>query len=369
MVSKSDLIKYLCQTQLACFARMAFGWVVPRHAYAHHWPLDLLGDVLMRCRQGQVKRLIINTPPRSLKSFYTSVAFPAWCLAHEPTSKVMCIAGNRGLADDQHELAGRLMTCPGYRALFPHVRVSSSNQTIRLRHGGLRSAHVATPGGGVTGRGADILIVDDPLGANYAEDDDRRDAINAWYDQNIYQRLDSKQDGVIIVLMQRLHVGDLTGHLLRQDGWEVLSLPAVAMNDESFAFSDGTTVRRRKGEALSPARESREQLREAMLRMGAKAFMAQYQQAPYPPGQGEVRGGAFHVAPHLDADDQEREGAQMFLGKVPEETFVLDRVFGKRICIRPGPPPPMTREEWLEKASRARRHPSERLADSAVSTP
>ena len=208
-----------------------------------------------------------------------------------------------------------------------------------------------------------MVIVDDPLGATYADDNNRRESMNAWYDQNIYQRLNRKQDGVVIVLMQRLHVDDLTGHLLKKDGWEVLSLPAIAMKDESFTLSNGRIVGRQKGEALSTVREGREQLREAMLRMGAKAFMSQFQQDPYPPRQGEVRGGAFHIAPRPDASYEECKGAQMFFSRVPEETFVLDRVFGERTLIRPGPPPPIPDEEWLTLAQSQRRLTPEEIRE------
>lgn len=343
-----EIVKYLCQTRLDCFTRMAFGWIYPQHDYIHHWSMELIGDALTRCHNGQVKRLIINMPPRSLKSFYASVAFPAWLLARQPDTKIMCIAGGRGLAVDHHELTRKLMTHSSYRALFPHIKMSESGQTIRLHHGGSRSWHVASPGGGITGRGADIIIIDDPQGTNYADDDNRREAINVWYEQNIYQRLDNKQKGVIIVLMQRLHVDDLTAHLLKQDDWELLSLPAIAMEDETFTLGDGRTVGRLKGEPLNPVREDRDQLRQAMLKIKAQTFMSQYQQDPYPPGKGGERGGAFHIAPYPDATEDECKGAQFFFGRMPEELFVLDRVFGERTFIRPGTAPPFSDEEYME---------------------
>ena len=141
-------------------------------------------------------------------------------------------------------------------------------------------------------------------------------------------------------------------HLLAQGNWELLSLPAIATKDESFPRLFGGRIIRKKGEALNPAREDRAQLREAILHMGAKAFMAQYQQDPYPPGQGGLRGGAFHFAPHPDATEEECKHASFFLGTVPEETFLLERYFGEFSGIRPGPPPRMTSEEWMESCQR-----------------
>jgi hypothetical protein len=192
------------------------------------------------------------------------------------------------------------------------------------------------------GRGADVIIIDDPQAAH--EVDDRQDsaAIRAWYDRSIYQRLNDKEDGVVILVMQRLAHDDLTAHLLAQGGWELLRLPAIATEDERFPKLFGDRVIRAKGEALDPARENQAQLREAMLRMRAPAFMAQYQQEPYLSGEGGERCGAFH----WDGPEETRKHSPCFLGRVPEERFVLERLFGEPSGIRMGLPPPMTVEEW-----------------------
>ncbi|MEM9111447.1 MAG: hypothetical protein AAGC72_15655 [Planctomycetota bacterium] len=349
MPTKAELIKTLCQTRLGCFARVAFGWAHPERKYKHHWPMDVLGDALERCSTGETKRLIINMPPRSLKSFKASVAFPAWVLARKPETKIMCIAGSRGLADDLHTLTLKLMKHPGYRALFPHIKLTESGSTIRLAHGGSRGAYVASPGGGITGRGADIVVVDDPLGASHADDDQRREAINLWYDQNVYQRLDDKHKGVVVVVMQRLHVDDLTGHLLNRDGWEVLNLPAIAIEDELFTLSDGRLVGRSKGEALHPGLEDHAQVRQLMLDAGAKIFMAQYQQEPYAPGQGNGYHGAATFLSH--PDEVPRPGWSPWgFTHIEEERLVLDKVFGERMCVMPGFVPFQTVEDWLEWA-------------------
>jgi len=341
-----DAIKYLCQTRLDCFARLAFGWIYPERTYQHHWPMEVLGDALMRCQRGDTKRLIINMPPRSLKSFYTSVAFPAWVLAHYPEMNVMCVAGSRGLADDQHVLTRKLMSCPNYRALFPHLKLQELGHTLRLAHGGSRGAYVASPGGGITGRGADIVIIDDPLGATHGDDDQRRADINLWYDQNVNQRLNNKSKGAIIVVMQRLHTDDLTGHLLNKEGWEHLNLPAIAIDDEAFTLSDGRCVGRNKGEALHPALENRDQLRKLMLEIGAKPFMAQYQQDPYPPGKGDGYHGTVTLLSH--PDEIPRPGwSRWGFSHIEQERFVLDQVFGERMTCIPGHAGFTSTEEYL----------------------
>ena len=289
--------------------------------------MEVLGDALTSCQNGECKRLIVNMPPRSLKSFYASVALPAWALARRPKSKIMCVAGDVGLAEDHHRLSLKLMTHPNYRSLFPHVRISESNRTIRMAHGGSRSAHVASPGGGLTGRGADIIIIDDPLGASYADDDNHREGTNLWYDRNVYQRLNNKKDGVIIVVMQRLHVDDLTGHLLKKGGWTHLRFPAIAMEDESHVLSDGRKVGRAKREALHPALENRDQLLEAMHGIGAKPFMAQYQQKPYPPGEGEGLPVQPRFFEDIEAEEPGGPPSIMWVVGAPQEERVEAELF------------------------------------------
>ena len=349
MIMKNDAkaIRYMYQHEPRMFFRLAFRALHPHIKYQHNWSIDVLGEALARCHRGETKRLIINMPPRSLKSICTSIAFPAWVLGVRPESKIMCVAGHRGLVNEHHDLTRNLMDHPRYRSLFPHVRVQESTSTLKLAHGGSRAGF--TPSGSITGRGADFIIIDDPQSAHEADDPMKTLSIHNWFDRNIYQRLDSKHDGVIIVAMQRLAEDDLTAHLLEQEDWEVLSLAAIATEDEYLPASIGGKLVRRKGEALHPAREDREQLRAAMERMGARAFMSQYQQQPYAAGQGEGRGGAFHIAPHPDATEEECKRSCVFFAQVPEEHYVLDRVFGERTCIRPGPPPGLSTEEWVKK--------------------
>ena len=344
----SRAARHMYRTDPASFFGLAFRLLYPRADYLDHWSIEVLGDVLARCLRGATRRVIVNMPPRSLKSICASVAFPAWVLGVRPETKIACVAGHRGLADDHHELTRRLMLHPKYRALFPHVRIQTTANTIRLPHGGLRSAF--TPTGAITGRGADLIIIDDPQVAHEADDRSNVESIRRWYDLNVYQRLNDKAKGVVILVTQRLAHDDLTAHLLAKGGWELLSLPAIATADEQFPKVFGPRVVRKKGEVLHPAREDRDQHCETLLRIGATAFMAQYQQDPYPPG-GPQGGGVYTVLPHPGATDEELKGAPFFFGDVPEEWFVSERVFGEFSGVRRGPPPAMTTEEWLQRYS------------------
>ena len=243
------------------------------------------------------------------------------------------------------------MCDPKYRAIFPHVRFTETARSIDLPHGGSRSALTLT--GAITGHGADLIIIDDPQAAHEPEPIER-ERVCDWYDQNIYQRLDDKKDGVVILVMQRVAHDDLTAHLFARSGWEHLNMPAIATEDQLFPAYFVERVLRKKGDALHPARESRDQLRAAMLQMGAQAFMAQYQQSPYAPHEGQGCS-IFHVPPHREATEEECKGATICFGRIPEETFLLEKLFGEYSGIRAGAPPEPTLEEFLERFKRGPR--------------
>lgn len=343
---KKRAIRHMYRSNPIPFMQLGFRVLHPGINYQHNWSIDILGEALARCHRRETTRLIINMPPRSLKSICASVIFPSWVLGVQPESKILCIAGNRSLADEQHHLAHSLMTHDRYRGLFPHVRTSEQPGRLKLQQGGIR--HALTPTGSVTGKGADMIIIDDPQSPSEADIPSKCKELNTWYDRNIYQRLNNKHDGVIIVVMQRLSEDDLTAHLLKQEGWEVLNLPAIAEEDEYMPRSLGGRLARRKGEALHPTRESREELREALVGIGANAFISQYLQNPYPRGHPDVRGGAHHIAPHPDATEEECRGSPSFFSTLPESHFVLERVFGEQTCVRPGSSPQLTAENWIK---------------------
>ena len=122
----AQMIKQMYRSHFTSFIRMAFGVLNPNEAYQHGPYLEVLGDTLMRCQRGEINRLIINMPPRYLKSLCASVTFPAWVLGNQPQTKIMCVSGHRGLAEDHHVLCRTLMAHRRYRAVFPHVRFTET---------------------------------------------------------------------------------------------------------------------------------------------------------------------------------------------------------------------------------------------------
>ena len=137
-------------------------------------------------------------------------------------------------------------------------------------------------GGSFTGRGADVIIIDDPMKADDAQSEKVRASVNNWYGATLVSRLDDKEKGAIILVMQRLHEDDLAGKLLREEGWRHLDLPAIAEEDQEVPIAPGVVHRRQKGEVLHPTRELLAVLAEIKREMGSLAFSSQYLQRPVP---------------------------------------------------------------------------------------
>ena len=286
------------RNDLNAFTQKCFYQVNPNGLYLPNWHLEAMAAKLDACRRGEIRRLIINVPPRHLKSIAASVALVAWWLGHDPTAQILCASYGQDLSD-KHALDCRaVMLSSWYQRIFK-TRLSPDRQAINEFETSAKGFRLATSVGGVvTGRGADVMIIDDPLKPDEAVSDTRRRSVNDWYDNTLYSRLNDKQKGCIILIMQRLHEDDLVGHVIGQEPWEVMALPAIAETDETHIIKTPYSTYqhvRRQGEALHPERESLETLQHIRQTLGAYNFAGQYQQAPAPLGGGMVKRAWFQT--------------------------------------------------------------------------
>jgi predicted phage terminase large subunit-like protein len=224
-------------------------------------------------------------PPRHLKSQAVSIAFCAWLLGHYPSMKILSVTYAQDLSDHLARQCRTLMASPFYQAVFP-TRISKDREAaadFETTDGGNRFA--TSLAGVLTGRGADVIIADDLLKADDASSDVRRQAANERWDNTVRTRLNNQTTGSIISVMQRLHVDDLVAHVQEQESWEVLSLAAIAEEEERYEFITPygrRRVHRSKGELLAPALMSREALESQRRGMTDYNFDAQYRQNPQP---------------------------------------------------------------------------------------
>ncbi len=258
--------------------------------------LEVIANKLEACRQGKIRRLIINVPPRSLKSLAASIAFPAWVLGHNPAAQLLCVSYAQDLSDKFARECRGVMTSDWYKWLFA-TRLGSQKQSVGEFVTTANGSRLATSVGGViTGRGANFLIIDDPLKPAEAESEAQGNAANEWYDSTLYSRLNNKRTGCIILIMQRLHEDDLVGHVLAQEGWEHLRFPAIAEEFEEFVIDTAFGPRRytrKEGDVLHPEWEPLEVLQNIRKTVGEHNFAGQYQQALAPREGGLVKAAWF----------------------------------------------------------------------------
>ena len=282
----------LLRRDFTWFAARCFDELNPQTNLAMNWHLEIIAAKLVEVRRGKIRRLIINLPPRHLKSLMASVAFPAWCLGHDPSVQILCVSYAQDLADKLARDCRGIMMSPWYRRIFrtclaPHRQAVQEFITARQGY------RLATSTGGVlTGRGADLILIDDPLKPDEALSDAQRKTANDWFSHTLYSRLNDKRSGAIVIIMQRLHEDDLVGHVLAQEPWEVVRFPAIAEVDEVHRIETiwgPRCFRRRQGEALHPAREPLDTLDRIRRSVGEYNFAGQYQQSPAPLGGGLVK--------------------------------------------------------------------------------
>jgi predicted phage terminase large subunit-like protein len=267
------------------FLQAAFPIVSGGGKLLRNWHIEAMVYQLNRILRGDIRRLIITVPPRRLKSICASVALPAFALGCDPTSRIVCVSYSEALARKHANDCRAVIRSNFYREAFPDTRISPLKDTetefMTTRRGSRLTTSV---GGTLTGRGGNLVIIDDPLKPQDAHSESARDSLKQWYSNTLLSRLDHKSEGSIIIVMQRLHPDDLVGHVLEQGGWTHLSLPAIAEEESVIVLSDRRTHKRIIGDLLHPERESQADLNELRAAMGSMEFSAQYQQAPVPVG-------------------------------------------------------------------------------------
>jgi predicted phage terminase large subunit-like protein len=271
------------RTSFGAFVFRVFEFVNSGRKLMYNWHIDCICYRLEQMVEGRCNnRLVVNLPPRSLKSYIISVFLVAWLLGRDPTLRIICASYAEDLAAKFSRDCRTLMETKFYKRLFPRTRLNPKKATeteFETTRGGFRLA--TSIGGGLTGRGCDVLIIDDPIKAGDANSEVARQSANDWLTNTAMSRLDYPSKGLIIVTMQRLHPEDLSGTLI-EAGWPKLVIPAIATEPTTYALGPDEFYHRPIGEALLADRISVEDLNKLKEDMGSRNFAAQYQQDPMP---------------------------------------------------------------------------------------
>ena len=237
----------------------------------HH---AIMADAFERVANGELKRLIINMPPRHTKSEFASYLFPAWFLGKYPEKKIIQTAHTAELAVGFGRKVRNLIDQEDFQEVFPGIELSSDSKAAGRWNTNKKGDYFAIGvGGAVTGKGADVLIIDDPHSEQEAAigayNPEVYDKVYEWYTSGPRQRL--QPGGSIIVVMTRWSVRDLTGQIIKSatqregaDEWEVIELPALMPS----------------GDPLWPEFWPKDQLESLKAELPVSKWSAQYQQDP-----------------------------------------------------------------------------------------
>lgn len=306
-MNSTAFLQAVLREDYLAFLQKVFHELCPGDEFRYGWHLGAIAWQLERISAGDERRLIITMPPRHLKSIAVSIAWVAYHLGSHPQTRFICLSYNTELAAKFSRDCRQVMESDWYRSLFPNtVLCRATEMELETTAGGGRLA--TSVGGTLTGRGADIIIIDDPMKADAATSQAERKAVLDWTTSTLFSRLNNKQAGAIIVVMQRLHEDDLAGHLLASAGWEHLNLPAIAEAEQLVPVEPGRVHRRQQGDALHPEREPIETLTQIRRELGSYVFSAQYQQAPVPAGGTLIQRSWLR---HQQTPPLKRSGAQV----------------------------------------------------------
>ena len=241
-------------------------------AFIHGKHHELMADAFEKVARGELKRLIINMPPRHTKSEFASFLLPAWFLGRDPEKKVIQTAHTAELAVGFGRKVRNLVGSDEYQALFPGSALQADSKAAGRWNTSKGGEYFAIGvGGAVTGKGADLLVIDDPHSEQEGQSLDPSvfDRTYDWYTSGPRQRL--QPGGAIVIVMTRWHKRDLTGQILKSSvqrsgsgEWEVIELPAILPS----------------GNPLWPGFWSKEELEKLHSELPVSKWSAQYQQDP-----------------------------------------------------------------------------------------
>ena len=276
--------------------------IEPGRKFVDNWHLEAICDHLEAVSRRDIKRLLINVPFRTSKSTITSVAWPAWTWAQTGQANHQWLCGSYAgkLAIRDNVKMRRLITSDWYRSYWASNFMLTGDQNEKIRyendHRGYRIAFGMT--GGVMGDGGDTILIDDPHDRQGAHSEAERENALTTFDEALISRLNDPESGAIVIIMQRLHQNDLSGHVLKQRGWEHLMLPMEYEPERAcstkLGFKDPRTER---DELLWPERFPREVVDNLKMALGSYGAAGQLQQRPAPAGGGILDTDHFEIWP------------------------------------------------------------------------
>lgn len=280
-----------CRRSLRYFIERAWPIVEPKRPFVPGWHIDAICEHLEAVTRGEIDALCINVPPRHMKSLTVGVFWPTWVWTHTPATRWIYGSYKEQLATRDCLKARRLIQDPWYGARFgDQVRLTSDQNEKRRYDNAETGYRIAMGVGGGTGEGADIGVADDPHNIQEAESDVERANVCTWWDEVLSTRLARK-----VIVMQRLHERDLTGHVLAQGGYEHLCLPAEWEGKTCVTVLGAQDPRTQTDALLWPQMFNRKWIDAKKAALGPFGTAGQFQQRPTARAGGQFERGWFEI--------------------------------------------------------------------------
>lgn len=347
MISDAEYLNALCRENLDAFTRKAFTLLEPSTQFEYNWHIGCIAEHLQAVWDGEIPKLIINMPPRSLKTHITSVSFAAWLLGKQPTIQLMLTSFKSGLAEKMTRKTRSVLQSEWYKGCFKDTRLSEELNRQYYFETTQKGQYFSSAMSNVTGEGCDLQICDDPLSPDEALSDQVRNSTIETIRGTLFSRFNDPRKPKFVLNMQRLHDDDPTGNLLKEDGWYLLKLPAEAKS-RSYSYSmRGKQWDLAENDLLFPLRFTPQVLSNARALLGEYGYAGQYLQEPVPVGgglvklewmqyyaQGSVKPKEMNLAILVDpagGDDDEKQKkdknsdwtAMMVVGLAPDNNYYL----------------------------------------------
>lgn len=285
----------LCTGHLGEFVKAAWPILEPANPFVGGWHIDAICEHLEAVSRGHIRNLCINMPPRHMKSLAVSVFWPMWEWTWAPAIRWLYASYKMELGTRDSLKCRRLIESPWYQQRWGRIFRLTGDQNLKTRFENSETGYrITTTSGTGTGEGGDRIVVDDPHDIEGAVSDVQRESTLEWWDQTMSTRLNDPKRSTKVIVMQRLHEADLSGHVLKQGGYEHLMLPEEYEPERHCVTSLGwKDPRKHKGELLWPHRLGIPEVEDFKLRLGPTAYAGQFQQRPAPPGGGRFKADYF----------------------------------------------------------------------------
>lgn len=282
-----------CEQNFEHYFKSSWKVLEPTTVLRYNWHHAYIAEHLMAVHLGQIRRLIINVPPRTGKSLEITVAYPTWEWIKKPSNRYLFGSYADTLARKHSILRRDLIKSDWYQYRWSKRFSLAEDQNVTTNFKNNKTGQMVSAGilGAVTGEGADKIIIDDPHNPKKAHSDAEREASLMAFDQAWTTRLNNKKTGSIIIVMQRLHEKDLTGHLLeRNAGYFHLKIPQIESERKIYSFPiSGRQKIRKPGELLQRSRDGEAEIAQAKVDLGSYGFAGQQQQDPAPAEGGMIK--------------------------------------------------------------------------------